>query len=111
MPQIGTFTRTSTGFAGRIRTLSFDTEFAIVPAEPTDAENAPDYRVHLGDTDGPEVGAGWTRTGERAGEFVAIVLDDPVFLAPIRARLFRDADDDTAWSLHWNRLPRRGEQD
>lgn len=108
MPQIGTFTRTSSGFAGRVRTLSFDTEFAIVP---TDAENAPDYRVHLNDPDGPEVGAGWTRTGERAGEFVAIVLDDPVFLAPIRARLFRDADDDTAWSLHWNRLPRRGERD
>ena len=111
MPQIGTFMRTPTGFAGRIRTLSFDTEFAIVPAEPTDVENAPDYRVHLGDADGPEVGAGWTRTGERAGEFVAIVLDDPVFLAPIRARLLRDADDVAAWSLHWNRLPRRGERD
>ncbi|GAA4218999.1 DUF736 domain-containing protein [Sphingomonas endophytica] len=111
MPQIGTFMRTSTGFAGRIRTLSFDTEFVIVPAEPTDAGNAPDYRIHLGDTDGPEVGAGSTRTGERAGEFVAIVLDDPVFLAPVRARLFRDVDDDTAWSLHWNRLPRRGERD
>jgi len=111
MPQIGTFTRTSTGFAGRIRTLSFDTEFAIVPAEPNDSENMPDYRIHLGDANGPEVGAGWTRTGERAGEFVAIVLDDPVFLAPIRARLFRDADDGTAWSMHWTRLPRRGERD
>ena len=111
MPQIGIFTRTPSGFAGRIRTLSFDTEFVIVPAEPTDAENAPDYHVHLGDADGPEVGAGWTRTGERAGEFVAIVLDDPVFLAPIRARLFRDAEDEAAWSLHWNRLPRRGERD
>ncbi|MEH3116645.1 MAG: DUF736 domain-containing protein [Methylorubrum populi] len=111
MPQIGTFTRTSTGFAGRIRTLSFDTEFAIVPADQSDTENAPDYRIHLGGADGPEVGTGWTRTGERAGEFVAIVLDDPVFLAPIRARLFRDADENTAWSLHWTRLPRRGERD
>lgn len=111
MPQIGNFTRTSTGFAGHIRTLSFDTEFVIVSADRTTAENAPDFRIYLGDADGPEVGAGWTRHGERAGEFVAIVLDDPVFLAPIRARLFRDADDDTAWSLHWTRLPRRGERD
>lgn len=111
MSQIGNFRRTATGFAGRIRTLSFNTEFVILPAEPSDAENAPDYCVHLGDAEGPEVGAGWTRTGERAGEFVAIVLDDPVFLAPIRARLFRDVDDDTAWSLHWNRLPRRSERD
>lgn len=111
MPQIGTFTRTATGFAGRIRTLFFDTEFVIVSADPAAGENTPDFRIHLGDEDGPEVGAGWTRHGERAGEFVAIVLDDPVLLAPIRARLFRDADDDAAWSLHWTRLPRRGERD
>lgn len=110
MPQIGQFTRASTGFAGRIRTLSFDTEFTIVPSDPSDAENAPDYRIHLGDEDGPEVGAGWKRTGERAGEFVAIVLDDPVFLAPIRALLFRDDDDGNTWSLHWTRAQKRGER-
>lgn len=107
MPQIGTFTREQSGFTGRIRTLSFDTEFTIVPAEPSDAENTPDYRLHLGDEDGPEVGAGWRRTGERAGDFIALVLDDPVFLTPIRANLFRDDDAGRAWSLHWNRAPRR----
>ncbi len=110
MPQIGTFTRTTSGFTGRIRTLSFDTDFTIVAAEPSDTENAPDYRIHLGAEDGPEVGAGWKRNGERAGDYVAVLLDDPVFLAPIRAHLFRSGDDDQAWGLHWNRLPKRGER-
>ncbi len=110
MPLIGHFTRTATGFSGRIRTLSFDTEFAIGPAEPSDAENAPDYRIHLGDEDGPEVGAGWKRRGERAGDYVAVLIDDPVFLAPVRANLFRSGDDEAAWGLHWNRVPKRSER-
>ncbi len=81
-----------------------------MPAEPSDAENAPDYRIHLDDEDGPEVGAGWKRRGERAGDYVAILLDDPVFLAPVRANLFRSGDDATAWGLHWTRAPKRNER-
>ena len=72
MPQIGEFTRTKNGYAGRIRTLSLDAEIVLIPAEHSDAENAPDYRVHLGDDDGPEIGAGWKRTGEKAGDYVSL---------------------------------------
>ena len=72
MAQIGTFKRTKTGISGRIRTLALDAELTLVPVDKRDAENAPDYRIHLGDVDGsevgPEVGAGWRRTGEKAGE-------------------------------------------
>ncbi|MFG1230421.1 DUF736 domain-containing protein [Xanthobacter wiegelii] len=107
MPQIGTFIRETSGFSGRIRTLSFDAEFAIVRAGESDAENAPHYRVHLGDEDGPEVGAGWKRTGERVGDYIGSVLDDPLVLAPLRANLVREGDDGSTWSLHWNRLPKR----
>ena len=107
MPQMGTFIRETSGFAGRIRTLSFDTEFTIVPAEASDAENAPDDRVHCGDEDGPQVGAGWKRTGERAGDSIALSLDEPLFLASLRANLFRDDGKGSVWSLHWNRLPKR----
>lgn len=50
-----------------------------MPATSSDAEYAPDYRVHLGDADaGPEVGAGWKRTGEKAGTYLSLVLDDPM---------------------------------
>jgi uncharacterized protein (DUF736 family) len=111
MPQIGEFTRTQSGYSGRIRMLSLDLELTLVPAEMSDAENAPDYRIHLRDEDGPEVGAGWKRTGERAGDYVALQLDDPAFVQPIRANLFRSGDDKTAWGLHWNHSSRRSGRD
>uniref|UniRef100_UPI0013DA01DA DUF736 domain-containing protein n=1 Tax=Stenotrophomonas maltophilia TaxID=40324 RepID=UPI0013DA01DA len=48
MPQIGEFTRTKNGYAGHVRTLTLNGEIVLIPAEHSDAENAPDYRVHLG---------------------------------------------------------------
>ena len=53
MAQIGQFTRDKSGFTGRIQTLFFYRDLSLVPAESSDAENAPDYRIHLGDGDGP----------------------------------------------------------
>ncbi len=111
MPRIGQFTREKSGFAGRIHTFTLFREVTVVPAEPSDAENAPDYRVHHGDSDGLEIGAGWKRTGERAGEYLALVIDDPALPQPIRANLFRDADGGATWSLHWSRLPKRDGKD
>lgn len=114
MTQIGQFTRTKSGFAGRIQTLTLDRDITLVPAELSDTDNAPDYRVHCAGEDdagpGPEIGAAWKRTGEKAGNYVSLQLDDPSFGHPIRANLFqldRDKDD---WSLHWNRPPKRNEK-
>jgi uncharacterized protein (DUF736 family) len=109
--QIGHFTRTKNGYSGHLRTLSLDVQLTLVPAERSDAENAPDYRVHLGDNDGPEVGAGWKRTGEKAGEYVSLLVDDPVLTQPIRANLFQSDADTTSWSLHWNRPAKRSERE
>jgi uncharacterized protein (DUF736 family) len=115
MSQIGRLTRTTSGYSGRVRTLTLDAELVLVPAEHSDAENAPDYRIHLGDDGGsevgPEVGAAWKRTGEKAGDYVSLLIDDPAFLQPIRANLFHSGDDKSAWSLHWNRPPKRGERE
>lgn len=111
MAQIGHFTRTESGYSGCIRTLSLDAELTLVPAEPSDAENAPDYRIHVGDDDGPEVGAGWKRVGEKAGDYVSPVIDDPVLPQPIRANLFRSDTAGSTWSLHWNRPSKRAERD
>lgn len=111
MPQIGQFTRDESGFTGRIQTLTLDCELSIVPAEHSDTENAPAYRVHHGDTDGPEIGAAWTRTGEKAGEYLSVLLDDPALPQPIRANLFRDDDAGTSWSLHWSRPRPREDRD
>ena len=111
MSQIGTFTRETSGFVGRIHTLTLFREVTVVPTEPSEAENAPDYRIHHGGDDGPEIGAGWKRTGERAGEYIALLIDDPTLPRPIRANLFRDDDTGSAWSLHWNRPQKRDGRD
>jgi len=111
MSQIGHFTRGKSGFSGRLHTLALDIALTLVLAEASDAENAPDYRVHLGGEDGPEVGAGWKRSSEKAGNFVSLLLDDPTFVQPLRANLFQSLDDKTAWTLHWNRPAKRGNRD
>ena len=106
MSLIGQFTSENDGFIGHLMTLTLHQDIIIVPAEPSDAENAPDFRVHVLDSmnneTGAEIGAGWKRTGEKAGDYVSL---------PIRANLFQCADDKSAWGLHWNRPPRRAERD
>lgn len=115
MPQIGQFTRDEAGFVGHLGTLLLHQDIIIVAAEPSDAENSPDYRVHVFDgmsnEPGTEIGAAWKRTGEKAGEYVALLIDDPALPHPIRANLFCDDDAGNAWSLHWSRPRDRGEKD
>lgn len=116
MPQIGEFTRSASGFTGRIKTLTLDAEIVLVAVDPAGVENAPDHRVHLGaDADGPEIGpeigAAWTRTGEKAGEYLSVLIDDPAVAQPIRAALFRNGAEESAWSLHWSRPPKRDGKD
>ena len=111
MAQIGSFKRTKTGIRGSIRTLALEVELVLIPVDKRDAENAPDYRIHIGDDDGAEVGAevgaGWKRTGEKAGDYISVQLDDPSFAQPIRVNLFQANEAGTAFTLLWNRPPRR----
>ncbi|ALG90008.1 MULTISPECIES: DUF736 domain-containing protein [Actibacterium] len=107
MPQIGEFTRTKSGFAGYVRTLTLDLEITLSKAEPTEVENAPDYRLFHGDGDlAREIGAAWARTGEKAGEYFSVLIDDPMLAQPIRANLFRNGES-SVWSLQWTRAPKR----
>jgi uncharacterized protein (DUF736 family) len=111
MANLGAFQKTKTGYSGRIRTLVIDAEVVLIPAKKSDAENVPDFRIHIGDAAGPEIGAAWKETGEKAGDYLSCQLDDPTLALPIRANLFRSDDDDGAWSLHWNRPKPRSERD
>lgn len=111
MTQIGEFMNTMDGFQGRIRSLNLDIELTIVPAEPQEGANAPDYRIHLGATaEGPEVGAGWRKVGERAGEYVAVQIDCPTLPRPIRANLFQSTQSPRDHVLLWNRPAARDER-
>lgn len=107
---IGAFTRLRGLFSGRIRTLCIDAHLVLCPTNASDTPNAPNYSVHLNDADGPEVGAAWKRTSERAGEYVAVMLDDPVFTSPFRANLFQQDHDKKVWLMSWNRQSKREEQ-
>ncbi|RWQ37070.1 MAG: DUF736 domain-containing protein [Mesorhizobium sp.] len=111
MAQIGQFIRTQAGYAGRVRTLSLDLAVVFVPAHNVDVESAPDYRIRLGDEDGIEIGAGLLQTGDRAGAYISVILDDPSLAQPIRARLFQSDESGRDWGLHWTRPKKRDDQD
>lgn len=107
---IGTFVTTSDGFEGRVQTLTLDARLSIIPAEPSDTENAPDYRIKAGqDEDAFEVGAGWKRVGDKAGDYLALQIDDPALAQPLRANLFQT--DKHTHVLMWSRPSRREQRD
>jgi len=101
MAEIGTFTRTETGYAGKLHSFGLCDELFIVPAKPSDMKNAPDYRVRLDSEDGPDAGPAWKDASENAGEFVSMRLEGPIFPFPIRAKLFQSNDDPSVWTLRW----------
>ena len=109
MTQIGHFTRIRGLYSGRVKTLSLDIHIVLLPTNHSDAPSLPHYSVHLNDGDGPEIGAGWRRTSEKAGEFISVTIDDPALAAPIRANLFQQDQDKKVWVLVWNRQAKRDE--
>ncbi|TGQ89038.1 DUF736 family protein [Mesorhizobium sp. M8A.F.Ca.ET.208.01.1.1] len=107
MAEIGVFQETESGYSGRIRTLLVDAELVLVPTSASDGK-APDFRIHIGDGSGPEVGAAWKETGQTAGDYLSCRLEDPLFGRRFRASLFRS--DDGSWSLRWMRPKSRPER-
>lgn len=105
MAHIGTFIRTTDGYTGTIKTLSLNAKVRFIPAKSTEGENAPDYRLVVG-TDS-EIGAGWKRVGEKAGDYVSVVLDDPNFVQPIHANLIRADGEQKNFVLLWRRPGKR----
>jgi uncharacterized protein (DUF736 family) len=104
--RIGTFIAADGGFAGHLHTLTLYIDLVLVPAEASDSENAPDFRVIAGsDDEAREVGAGWKHVGEKAGDYVAIQIDDPMFIQPLRANLFQD--NGGSHVLVWSRPAKR----
>ena len=111
MVHIGAFTRTADGYSGRLQTLTIDVELTLSLAIAHSGEKAPDFRIHRGaSARGAEVGAAWKRTGENAGDYLSLLIDDPSFDQPIRAKLFRAEGDGSAFYLLWSRPKQRAER-
>ena len=102
------FEPTANGYAGRVRLFGIDEAIVLVGIDPGDAENAPAYRIHLDDEDGPEIGGAWKRVGERVGDYIALEIDSPLFLTVFRPALFQADDDGRTFRLAWKR-PRQRE--
>lgn len=104
--RIGLFVAADGGFAGHLTTLTLDIDLVLVPADNSDSESAPDFRVIAGsDDEAREVGAGWKHVAEKAGEYVAIQIDDSMFLQPLRANLFQG--ENFGHVLVWSRPTKR----
>lgn len=104
MIHLGTFTHTTNGFFGQITTFLMADDLSIVPNENRTSENAPDYRVLRGlEDDAIQVGCAWARQGERIGLWLAVMIDDPLFARPLRARLLPDRDEHDMFHRVWNR--------
>lgn len=106
---IGTMRRNDTGgFSGAIRTLAFDAEITLSSAAYSEKENAPAWRLLIGDpARGAEIGAGWDRSGPR-GLYIALQIDDPSLAAPLRANMVRLGDDEDEYSILWSRPEAQG---
>jgi len=105
------FEPTANGYAGRLRLFGINEAIVLVAIEPSDAENAPDFRIHLDDEDGPDIGGAWKRVGERAGDYIALEIDSPLFPALFRPALFQADDEGRTFRLSWKRLRLREDRD
>lgn len=100
MATIGTFRRQPDGkLVGRLTTLAINASIALIPAPPSNADDAPQFRAYAGKA---EVGAAWVKTSERTGNsYLAVRFDDPSFAKPFIANLLEQ--DDGSFSLLWTR--------
>ena len=105
---IGKFRKVIGGYAGRLQTLDLDLDIRILPAEQKASATAPDWHVVLARGAARiDVGCGWTRNSQKAGPYIALLLDCPSFARPLRANLMRSERDPAAHVLLWSRsLPR-----
>lgn len=93
---IGDFKRTSDGYAGEVRCFGLREQIVLIPAKPSESENACDYYIRLDDAKGFGAGFAWNEVGEKAGDYVSLKITSPLFPGGfIRARLFRNDDGET----------------
>ena len=104
MALIGTFTSTSDGFTGSIKTLLLDAELTISPLTRPISSNPPDFIITLGKSgDGPLVGSARKKKTERGNDFLSIRIDDPSLSNPICGGLFLAEESASHYHLYWSR--------
>src|SRR5271166_2090809 len=74
---IGQFTKTDTGFKGRIDMLALKAEAEFHPVLNRTNENAPAFEIFHGEL---RIGAAWERQG-KTGKYLSVSFEDPSFSA------------------------------
>ena len=99
MATIGTFTTTTNGFNGTIKTLNLNVKARIERVEnPTD--KGPQFRIFSGNV---ELGAAWQKHSEQSGrDYLSVKLADHSVPAPIYATLV-EVEGEDGLSLIWSR--------
>lgn len=102
MATIGSFTSTSTGFTGSIKTLSLNVKARFERIE-NPSDKGPHFRIYSGAV---ELGAAWQKHSDQSGrDYLSVKLDDPSFPAPIYATLV-EVEGEDGLSLIWSRPSR-----
>ncbi|QNO27249.1 DUF736 domain-containing protein [Sphingopyxis sp. OPL5] len=107
---IGIFRHVRGAYQGRLQTLGIDTPLCLLAVDPREGEDAPDWRVHIGDSaEGSPTGEAWNRLGGPGGFHVAVSIDGPLCPRPIDAMLLTAGRGDVH-HLVWSRPTERGEE-
>jgi uncharacterized protein (DUF736 family) len=74
---IGQFTKTETGFTGKIDTLAIKANAEFRQVTNRTNENAPAFEIFHGEL---RIGAAWERQGKK-GKYLSVSFEDPSFSA------------------------------
>lgn len=100
MATIGSFTSTSTGFTGSIKTLSLNVKARFERIE-NPSDKGPHFRIFAAAN--AELGAAWQKHSDQTDrDYLSVKLDDPSFPAPIYATLV-EVEGEEGLQLIWSR--------
>ncbi|MGT2440995.1 DUF736 domain-containing protein (plasmid) [Bradyrhizobium betae] len=100
MANIGTFTSSSNGFTGTIRTLTLNVKARLVRIE-NPSDKGPHFRIFAAAN--VELGAAWQKHSDQTDrDYLSVKLDDPSFPAPIYATLV-EVEGEEGLQLIWSR--------
>ncbi len=99
MANIGNFNKDGEVYIGKLETLLFNVQATLEPVTDKKREKFPDFRLFSGEH---EIGAAWKRTSQEGADFLSVIIEDPVFPAPVNCRLVKSGIDGR-YTLIWSR--------
>jgi uncharacterized protein (DUF736 family) len=99
MANIGNFNQAGESYIGKLETLTVNLQATLEPVTDKKREKFPDFRLFAGTR---EIGAAWKRTTQEGAEFLSVIIEDPVFPAPVNCRLVKSGIEGR-YALIWSR--------